>query len=480
MSPSVGHRLMAALVHAVLRHPKLVTGTWILALAVSFPFAARLGTVVRGGADPIPGSETGAVIRAMNAAFRRGAYYVTPIVVENPALEATDLRFAGVVNDIAYALEASGRVRKVATYWNRGATQLLGRDRHSALLLVAPDVGTFSEAEEMTAVLRDSVRRWLPPDLRASVTGSTSVRHDLDRRSSSDLLEAERVGLPLTLLILLLVFRAPLAALLPLAIATLSITLCDAALYFASRAMPVSLFAQNTASMIGLGVGVDYSLFILSHFRAARRTGETPGDAARNAVEEVGGAVLFSGAAVAIGFLALLLVDAPFLRAIVLGGTCVVAFSAIAGVTLVPVILAALGPALEWPRRPGVPRNEPVPRSVWGRWAHWVMAHPWPALALAGAAVLGLSWPALELRSWNVSAESLPPGTESRDGYQTLRRQFSAGWMGPTVLLVEAAPGRTVWDSSATAAILATADRVARDPRVDGVTGFASLREAIE
>ena len=480
MSGPRPHPWLAAVVATALRHRVVVAGAWIAALVGGGLLAARLPEVVRGGADPIRGSETGAVIRAMESAFGRGAYYVMPVVIEHPTLEVTDLRFAGVVNDVAYALERSPRVRKVATTWNRGVSELVGRDRHSTLLLVTPDVGSFSDAEALTPVLRDSVRRWLPDDFRAAVTGTTAMLHDLDTRSSSDLLEAERVGLPLTLLILLIVFRAPLAALLPLVIAMISITLCDAALWLASRGMPVSVFAQNTASMIGLGVGVDYALFILSRFRAARAEGEDPERAAHTATADVGGAVLFSAAAVAVGFLALLMVDAPFLRAIVLGGTCVVAVSAAAAVTLLPILLATCGRALEWPRRFTAARRPDVDlNGVWGRWARMVMAHPWPALVVAGGAVLALAAPALQLQSWNVGATNLPLDTESRAGYETLRAQFSAGWMGPTVLLFEASEGGSVWDSSATAAILATADRVGRDRRVDGVTGFAALREAL-
>src|SRR5204863_5993034 len=132
----------------------------------------------------------------------------------------------------------------------------------------------------------------------------------------------------------------------------------NAALFLSSRWMPVSVFALNTASMIGLGVGVDYALFILSRFRALRRGGLEASDAAREATREVGRAVMFSAATVAVGFLALLLVDAPFLRAIAFGGSCVVAASGLAAVTLLPALLSVMGPALEWPRRRSAPAAE--------------------------------------------------------------------------------------------------------------------------
>ncbi len=474
--------VMDTLARAVIRHRALVAGVWLIAVLVAGVFAARLPQVVRGGADPIPSSETGAVIRAIEGAFGRGTYYQMPVVVTCDSLAATDLGFAGVAGDIAYALESSPAVRKVVSYWNSGSKELLGRDGHSALLLVTPEVGSFSEAEALTPVLRDSVRRWLPAGFRAHVTGTTAMLYDLDITSSSDLLAAERIGLPITLVILLVVFQAPLAALLPIVLALVSITLCNAALFFMSRATPVSVFALNTASMIGLGVGVDYALFISSRFRAARRAGAPATDAARRAVAEVGGAVVFSAATVAVGFLALLLVDAPFLRAIAFGGTCVVATSGLAAVTLLPALLAWLGGAVDWPRRPRAADTRAVPRreGAWTRWAHTVMAHPWPALIVAGMILVGLAWPVLGLRSWNVGARNLPSDTESRRGFEVLREQFSIGWMGPTVLVLEAAPGRTVWEPRATRAVLGTAARLERDPRVDDVTGFTALADALE
>src|SRR5262245_23010501 len=127
-------------------------------------------------------------------------------------------------------------------------------------------------------------------------------------------------------------------------------------------------------------------------------------------------AVSFSAATVAVGFLALVLVDAACLRAIAFGGSCVVAISGLAAVTLLPPLMTWLGPALEWPRR--VPASSPPPgsRGGWARWAQAVMSHPWSALAIAGVILVALAWPAWQLRSWNVGARNLPGASESSQG----------------------------------------------------------------
>ena len=150
----------------------------------------------------------------------------------------------------------------------------------SALLLVAPPAKSFFDAETMVDSIRHVVRRaGLEPAFEVKVTGMVSMFHDLDTSASDDLLRAERIGVPLTMLVLLLVFGAPIAAALPLLIALGATVLTLAVLYAVSHVMPVSVFAQNAVTMIGLGVGVDYALFLVSRCRGELNAGKSWHDA---------------------------------------------------------------------------------------------------------------------------------------------------------------------------------------------------------
>ena len=173
--------------------------------------------------------------------------------------------------------------------------------------------------------------------------------------------------MPITALILLFVFGAPLAAVLPVLLALASTSIGLAGLYLLSAHFAVSVFAQNVVSMIGLGVGVDYALFVLSRYREARARGLDATAAAREARDAAGHSVLLSGVTVAVGFLALFLVHAPFLHAIAIGGVLVVAAAVAAAMTLLPSLLVLSGPALDWPRRARPPRPE-EPSAFWSRW----------------------------------------------------------------------------------------------------------------
>ena len=455
--------------------PALVA--WGIVVLVAGLFAARLGSVVQGGTDAIPGSESDRVTRTLERTFGAGTLYQFVVVMRDTQATTDDPRYAETVERIERSVRALPSVHSIETAWSSDRPELLGGDWRTSLAVVTPRVSSYYQAERFTSELRGAVRRAdPPPGFSAQVTGATATLHDLDERASSDLLSAERVGLPLTLAILIAVFGAPLAALLPVVLAVVAVSVALAGLYFLSSWVPVSLFAENVVSMIGLGVGVDYALFVLSRFREELDTGSAAREAARAAVRAAGHSVVFSGATVAVGFLALFLVRAPFLHAMALGGMFVVAAAVAASMTLLPALLSAFGVAVNWPRRP---RPEEPPRharvSFWTRWAETVMRRPWAFLFGAAVVLLIFVLPVLRLRAWNIGPGHLPRDTEAREGYETLASQFPRGWVGPIVAVIEARPGGTVWSPESRRAVLEMANQLSRDPRSGKVLGIPQL-----
>ena len=460
-----------------LRHRAAVLAGWSLAIIIAALYATRLPGVLQGGADAIPGTESDRVTQVVGREFGKGALYQFLVVIHHDSLTTDDPAFAEAVGRLTRTLEALPAVRAIETSWNTERGELLGTDGKSALAIVTPRVQSFYAAEKLTGELRGAVRRvLLPAGLRVQVTGSTAMLHDLDEHSASDLLVAERVALPLTLLILLVVFGAPLAAALPVLLAVVATTIGLAGLYAMSAWLPVSVFAENVTSMIGLGVGVDYSLFILSRFREARRLGAGPREAAAEALGAAGHSVVFSGATVMVGFLALFLVRAPFLHTIALGGVFVVAAAVAASLTLLPVLLSTFGAAIDWPRRQVVaPPRAPSRADFWERWASIVMKRPWWFLALSVAVLAAFVLPASRLKSWNIGPGHLPPESEARRGYEALAGRFPQGWMGPIVLLVEARGDSSLLSSTGRRALLALTTELRADPRSGTLLGLPQV-----
>lgn len=465
---------MTPFIRFVLRHARVVFAIWALVVACAAVLALRLPTVIHGGTDAIRDSESGQVTSMLDEQFGPGASFSFAVIVTHRALSVDDPRFPAAVDQVATVLRALPRVKAVSHHWSTGSAELLGRDRQSALLLVTPKVDSYFEAEELTGSLRKTLHGVAAKNGFATmVTGAPAMFYDITRHSSSDLLRAERIGIPITLLILLIAFRAPVAAVLPLVLAFVAVTLSSAALYVLSRWMPVSIFAHNIVTMIGLGIGVDYALLAVSRFRRCLAQGCGVPEAALDATANTASAVVVSGVAVGIGFLALFLVHARFLHGMAVGGLFVVVATLAASLTLLPVLLLWWGGAMNWPRNPRRrPSDGPAENMMWSRLATRVMAHPWHYLVPAAAVLALLAAPAFWMQSRNVSVGDMPSDFEARRGLDALQRNFESGWMGPIILLLHTAAGTHLQHADARQAALAIAARLGQDPRVARVQSY--------
>jgi uncharacterized membrane protein YdfJ with MMPL/SSD domain len=456
---------MRRLVQLVLRNPRTVIVLWVALLVVAAPFALQLKGALRGSTDAVTGSPSELVSRDLNAAFGEGAAFVFPAVLTSESASVADPAFALAAATIERAMIDSAGARAVRHFWNTRDSTLLGRDGRSALLLVTPRAATFFDAETDVGRIRAAAASAsLSAEWGVKLTGMVSLFHDLDVSSSDDLIRAEKIGIPLVLLVLLFVFGAPLAAGLPLAIALGTSVVALATLFLLSRTMPVSVFAQNAVTMVGLGVGVDYALFLVSRWREELAAGASVRDAVEVATMRAGHVVLVSGLAVCTGFLALFLVRIGFLHTLALGGVTVVLTSVLMTVTLLPALLLLLGQKVNWPRHP---RQKTVAAdSRWGRWARQAMTHPWRYLVPALVILAIFIAPTLRLQAWNMGARDIPEEMESRQGYELLERNFAPGWMAPIALLVRAGDGGSVLAAEKRVAIGATVQRLAADPRI--------------
>jgi RND superfamily putative drug exporter len=454
---------MDALLRFALRRPRLVIGVWLALLVGAAPFALRLAGVLRGSTDMVPGSPSELVARDVDRAFGEGSAFVFPAALTSATLRTDDPRFGAAVVALEHALDSAG-MNGVRHFWNTADSAMLGRDGRSALLLVTPPAKSFFDAETMVDSIRHVIRgAGLAPAFDVKVTGMVSMFHDLDTSASEDLVRAERIGVPLTMLVLLVVFGAPVAAALPLLVAVGATVLTLAVLYALSHAMPVSVFAQNAVTMIGLGVGVDYALFLVSRCRDELRAGKPFRDAVEVATRRTVHVVVVSGLAVCTGFLALLLVRIPFLHTLAFGGVTVVVTAMLTTLMVLPALLIVVGERVNWPRR--FSERSSRGTRMWERWARETMERPWRYLLPSLVVIAVLVVPTLRLKAWNVGAHDLPPATEAREGYDVLARQFAPGWMAPIALLVESRTG-TIAAPERQRALLATYGALAADPRV--------------
>jgi RND superfamily putative drug exporter len=304
------------------------------------------------------------------------------------------------------------------------------------------------------------------------VVGQSALWAALQDLSKEDLAKAEAAGFPIVLVILLAVFGSFAAAALPLAVGFFSVFITGSLIFALSQAMEMSIYVTNMASMIGIGVAVDYSLFVLARYREEVRAGRPPERARPVAIATSGLAVIFSGLTVIVSLGGLFMVDNTAIRSMALGAILVVAVSLLASATLLPVLIRLLGhrayvdsPPFAFvrrmftsraPRRPGSTRPGSVRRGFWQRWTEAVTRRPVLSVIASSALLLALAAPALNLHTGTGALRQLPGDHEARAGYAAAAQLEGPGAAAPVQVLAPRA------QASATRAALRNDPEIAK------------------
>src|ERR671910_888142 len=404
----------------------------IAAVVYSMGYGGRLGT---GEFSAPEGTESGRVEELLDEEVAKAPPSFM-LVFGSEDEKATDPAFRDEVERAVEPLREDERVTGVRTAYENGATDeaMISRNGRYSLVVVELEEDNFAGLQDAYADVRKEVR---PGPLDVVATGEIPLNQDFESVTETDLKRAEVVSLPLALLMLLFVFGSVVAAGLPIGVGVLAVTAGFVGTLLLARAMDVSIYATNIVTMIGLGVAIDYSLFVVSRFREEVRRHSVP-DALARTMATSGRAILFSGLTVAIGFMGFLFFDVADLNSIGFAGSIVVAFSVLYGLTFLPALLAILGPRVDFLRLPFVhPERTATGEGLWHGLATAVMAHPWRTLLPVVALLLVLGSPFLDLRLGLSGADSLSEDAESRRGEELLDRQFPDSSAYPMVVLID-------------------------------------------
>jgi RND superfamily putative drug exporter len=419
---------------------------WPIVVLSLIPVGPALWFVIAGAdldtsAVPLT-TESGQAAELMASELPRNVSF--DVIFSHPRLRATDAAFQQAVARAIEPLRRDRQVARVTTAYDTSPPdpRLLSSDGHRsrAIVELALRASPF-ESLELSAVTPDvyrSLRRRIQSDtLEVVATGSPAFHHDFTKMVEDDLRRSERVTLPIVLVLLLFVFGSGVAAGLPLLVAGLVMVVGMAAMLILSRITPVSVYAPNLVSMIGLGVSIDYALFIVNRFRE-ELDGRSVSEALALTMTTTGRAIIFSGLTVAIGFCGMLLVPIGALTSLGIAGTIVVGLAVLYSVTFLPAVLAILGPRIDALRIPFASRiASRHARGTWHRIATAVMDHPWRVLlpVLAVLVVLGLPFRAIRLATADPTI--LRTDAESRRADTILRTSFTAAADRPIVVLLQ-------------------------------------------
>jgi uncharacterized membrane protein YdfJ with MMPL/SSD domain len=423
---------------------KLVFAAWIVLLLASIPFASRQTENLTSGGFEVPGTQSAAVDDAMDR---------FPQIDQEPLGVVLQLR-GGDVADMNLATmrvrEAVSRIENVDITVE--AMALAERSVEQDVLLIPLDpTGDRDSVLEASKDLREELSVGEVVDgVQSYVVGQQALWAGVQEVQKEDLEKAEFTGFPIILIVLLGVFGSVLAALLPVGLGIAAVIVTGAAIYFLALAMTMSVFVTNMASLLGIGVAVDYSLFLLSRYRDEIHAGRSRAEALDVAMRTSGATVVFSGMTVVVSLAGLFLLDAAVLRSLAIGAIVVVLVAILGAVTLLPALIAILGRRADEPgrvvsatgllvKRLAGRANRP-PRTgpgFWERWTNRLMRRP-VVYALAGAAImLVLAIPALSLEYSNGALAQLDEGNETRRGAELAAGQASPGESAPLLILAE-------------------------------------------
>ncbi len=408
----------------VLRRRRTVLAAWALALVVATPLALRVPALLTNRIA-LPGTDSENAELLLQRHFGQSSVGSFTLVV------ATRGRAYELLRDVEAAAERAADALPGGVVV---ASQVIDADIAIAEIASGLDPAA---AKRFTPAIRAAVAGI--PDATAYVTGFAATEHDVETVIAEDLRRGELyVAVPAAIVLLILVFRT-LSFLLPLLFALVTIVTTLGIVWLGAVAMELTSYIVNFVSLVGFGIAVDYSLLIVHRFREERRRGGAPDEAIVATMTSAGRAVVFSGIAVAIGLALLLLLPLPFLRGFGIGGLLIPAVSVLAAATLLPALLAVVGPTLEridllaWRRREQTAR----PDVFWTALARWIMRRPVPVALLAALALLALCVPLADLAIGPGSHAGHPAHLESARGRDVVAAALGAGATTPTTVVID-------------------------------------------
>jgi RND superfamily putative drug exporter len=428
------------------RRPWLTLAGWASALIAAIAIsAAFLGDALSGDEEVTSDTESR---RADELAFERFADERGPgrdtsevVVVRSATTTVDEPRFERRVSGIAAELLAAGAT-EVTTFYDTGERRLVSRDGDATGMLVALGPDAEDDIEGVVDAVRAADGEG---GFDATITGEFTLDADFSTLAEEDLRNGELgFGLPAALIVLLVVFGSVVAGLIPMLLALVSIVVALALLGLVGQAYPLSVFATNMLTGMGLALGIDYSLFVLSRYREERLHGREKLDA----IAAVGGtasrAVLFSGIAFTLAMVGLLLVPHTIMRSLAAGAIAAALVSVAAALTLLPAVLGLLGDRVNALRIPFFGRTATREQSpFWSRTVRATMRRPLAYLVLATAILLVLAAPVIGLRSGEAGVSTLPDRLPAKQGYLALNAEFPGETTEPVEVAIDGAAEST-------------------------------------
>ncbi len=462
--PVASPSLFAWLGRLCYRYRRTVIAIWGILVLLSLALTPYLDSVLKGAGMVYEGGEANRVEQLLQQQLKIAPDPLT-IVFQNTQNSDNKTQVEQILTQVKNLPSVSSVVSATERpdYLNTE-----GNIQYSVINLKVTGLETVPVIERIEQVLSESNTG----NLKTFLTGKFVVERDAQRISKVDLAKAELFALPLTLVALLFVFGSVIAATMPVAMGIMSVSVTFGLLCLVSLKMDLSVFVLNITSMLGLGLGIDYSLLIVNRFREELETNSVEKAIVRT-IDTAGRAVFFSGLTVCIGLVSLLLFPILLLRSLGVAGSLVVLLSVAAALTLLPALLGIVGHNINrWTVVPISPQRS----GIWSNIAQNVIRYSVAAVAIVLAIVIILTSPFFQARFGVGDASILPKGVSAREGVEVLSKAFGPGETSPLLLAISTkSPGDSIFSEQHIATLYNLVAKLKADSRVAKVSSLVNI-----
>jgi len=455
------------------RRPMTAILAWAVGTVVAVVLVATLlGDTLTTDANFTNDPEAKRANELVEDRLRGPDHPVELVVVRGAPGSADGPDLPAVVGEIAQDVRGLGPevVASVASFYDTGNAAFVSADRDAVLIRIVMAGDDNSAADDVALVHALSVEREVPAGIEVAQAGEATLSHDFSRISEEDLAKGEAIGVPIALVVLLAVFGAVVAALVPLGLAVVAILVALGLVALVGTVWDFSFFVVNMITMMGLAVGIDYSLFIVSRYREERAHGRDTMGAIAASAQTASRAVFFSAMTVVLALLGMLLIPTTIFRSLAAGAIFVVLAALAATLTLLPAALSLLGDRVNRLRVPIVGRRVTSGAEAgpfWDTASRLVMRRPVVSLVLAAAILLVFALPLFSMRTGFSGVSTLPEGTLAARGFELLSEEFAGGMASPAEIVIDG----DVRGAEVEAAVARLTEALAEDGRF-GATGL--------
>lgn len=438
--------MLKTLGQIVVKHRFLVILIWIFLLIPAIYGAVHLHEHLQGEVASGTGTEMNRQEALLNNHFPQQNIYSVQLVLESDKYTVDDPPYQALMQQYLDIINGLDEAAAPVTYEQQ--SNQISADRKQTYISMGLNARSFAEADSTSVVVSDALRAVpVPESFTMQLTGGPLFSREITTVSAHDGFRTEEKVLPITLVILVFAFGGLIAAGMPLVVGVFSVLFSLGILFVLAQYLQITSLSQNIVTMLGLGVGIDYSLLFVNRYREELfDNGHDRFTAAIKTLESSGRTILYSGVVVSIGLAALLVPNVVFMRSLGLSGLLVVSMTVLIGLTLLPALLATMGEKINWPKRFSEWSLRTFNRpDFWSKWTYAIMKRPIFFSFVSIGVLLSLSLLSLEMKVWNPTIKIMPESLETRQGFEKMLAMDPRNTFAPIVVTIETKDNSPIW-----------------------------------